>query len=180
MSRRVGVPARPETTARRGVGAPRPGGVPHESGLTVPARAKNTERGAATVEFVLIFPLALALIALVLFAGWLGLTRVILDHGARQGARALSIPTETDLRAYPDDAYITAIVDAATPLISPTSVTSGPASVVPSRNAELEVTVTYQVTNPVAVLLAPIALLGVDNPAPATLTLTSTGKARRE
>ena len=145
----------------------------------MPRRAE-TERGAATVEFVLVFPLALAVIALVLFAGWLGMTRVILDHGARQGAHALSMPVQSDLRTYPDDAYLASIVDAATPLISPTSVTSGPASVVPSRNAELEVTVTYQVANPVAVLLAPIALLGVDNPAPATLTLTSTGKARRE
>ena len=142
------------------------------------SRISRDEKGAALVEFVLVFPLALALIAAVLFAGWLGMTTVILDHGAREGARALSIPAQSDLRSYPDAAYIAAAVDAATPLISPTSVTSGGAA--PSRNAPLEVTVTYEVTNPVAVLLRPFELLGFGNTAPETLTLTSTARGRHE
>ena len=142
-------------------------------------RSRRDERGAAVVEFVLIFPFALALIALVLFAGWLGLTRVILDHGARETARSMSIPTQNDLRTYPDDAYLAQVADAATPLITPTAVTSN-SGATPSRNAPLEVTVTYQVTNPVSMLFAPFELLGFDNSIPDALTLTSTGKARRE
>ena len=137
------------------------------------------EAGAATVEFALLFPLALAVIGLVLFAGWLGLTRVILDHGTREGARALSIPTQSDLRTYPDDSYLAQVVDEATPLITPTAVSSR-GTAPPSRNAPLELTVTYEVANPVAVLLAPLELLGFGNPAPPTLTLTSTAKARHE
>ena len=163
-----------ETTAGVGMGSPRFGGG---RGSGIPAR--EDEKGAAVVEFVLIFPFALALIALVLFAGWLGLTKVILDHGARETARAMSIPTQTDLRAYPDDAYLAQVADAATPLITPTAVASNTAAM-PSRNAPQQVTVTYAVANPVSVLLAPFELLGFENSAPQTLTLTSTGKARRE
>lgn len=137
----------------------------------------DRERGAALVEFVLLLPVALALIAAVLFAGWLGMTRVVLDHGAREGARALSIPTQSDLRSYPDDESLAAAVEAATPLISPTAVTTDGS---PSRNAPLEVTVTYEVANPVAALLRPFELLGFDNTAPETLTLTSTAKGRHE
>lgn len=162
-------------TAAVGLGSPRA----EEGGGRGPARGDSNERGAVVVEFVLVFPFALALIALVLFAGWLGLTRVILDHGARETARSMSIPTQSDLRAYPDDAYLAQIADAATPLITPTAVASNPAAM-PSRNAPLEVTVTYEVTNPVSILLAPFELLGFENSAPKTLTLTSTGKARRE
>ena len=165
------------TTAGRGGGAPRTGGLRHEPGLTVPRRASE-EHGAATVEFVLVFPLALALIALVLFAGWLGLTQVVLEHGAREGARAVSIPLASNLRTYPDDAQLAELVDQATPLISPTSVTSSGSNA--ARNAPVEVTVTYQVANPVAALLSPLTLLGFENPVPPTFTLTATSKARRE
>lgn len=136
------------------------------------------ERGAATVEFVLLFPLTLALIAMVLFAGWLGLSVVILEHGAREGARALSVPTQANLRTYPDDTYLAGIVDAATPLITPTAVTSLTGA--RSRNAPFTVTVTYQVANPVAVLLSPFELLGFENSAPDSLTITSTSKGRFE
>lgn len=138
------------------------------------------ERGAATVEFVLIFPIALGLFALVLFAGWLGLTRVILDHGAREGARGASIPTAGDLRTYPDDAQLVDIVDAATPLITPTAVVSEPAGGTAARNAALQVTVTYEVANPIAVLLGPLALVGIHDPVPDAFVLTATSKGRRE
>ena len=144
----------------------------------MPAREDNTDCGAATVEFILVFPFALALIAMVLFAGWLGLTVVILEHGAREGARALSLPAQGDLRTYPDDAYLTGRVDAATALITPTAVTSVAGT--RTRNAPLELRVTYQVVNPVAVLLAPFELLGFENSAPDSLTITSTSKGRFE
>lgn len=140
--------------------------------------ANAPERGAATVEFILVFPLALALIAMVLFAGWLGLTIVILDHGAREGARALSLPAQADVRSYPDDASVAGSVDAATPLITPTAVTS--VAGVRTRNAPFELKVTYQVVNPVAVLLSPFELLGFENSAPDILTITSTSKGRFE
>jgi Flp pilus assembly protein TadG len=157
-----------------GLGSPRA----EEGGERGPAR-ENNQRGAASVEFVLVFPLALALIALVLFAGWLGMTRVILDHGARETARSMSIPTQADLRTYPDDTYLAEVADAATPLITPTAVVSASGGA-PTRNSPGAVTVTYEVTNPVAILLAPFELLGFENAAPRTITLTSTGKARRE
>ena len=163
-------------TGGRGGGASRTGG---ERGSGVPARENDNEKGAATVEFILVFPLVLALIALVLFAGWLGLTVVILEHGAREGARALALPSNASLQTYPDDAYLTEVVDAATPLITPTAVTSDQDSP-RSGNSPLRVTVTYQVANPVAVLLSPLELLGFDNPAPDTLTISSTAKGRHE
>ena len=147
--------------------------------MTRRAGREHDESGTAAVEFVLVLPFALGLIALVLFAGWLGLTRVILDHGAREGARALSMPTADDLRTYPDDAAVAVAVEAATPLISPTAVTTEPGDPTVG-NAPLVLMVTYDVANPVAVLLGPLELFGVDNPAPANLTLTSTAKARRE
>ncbi len=53
------------TTAGRGGGAPRSGGVPHESGATgAPARENNNERGAAAVELALFLPMLILLVAL--------------------------------------------------------------------------------------------------------------------
>ena len=169
-----------EMTAGRRDGAPRTGAVQHEPGSTVRGWEDDSEKGAATVEFILVFPFALALIALVLFAGWLAMNVVILEHGTREGARALSLPTQGNLRTYPDDAYLSSVVDAATPLITPTAVTSDAGGAARFRNAPFQVTVTYEVTNPVGVLLGPLELLGFDNPAPGTLTITSTSKGRFE
>lgn len=143
-------------------------------------RTARNEHGAAAVELVLLLPAFLALVGLVLMAGWLGLIRVVLDHGAREGLRVASIPVGDDLRSWPTPAEVGAAVEAATPLISPTSVTSSGAGPNPTGNEPLEVTVVYEVSNPVAVLLAPLAAIGLDQIVNPDIRIVSRAGGRRE
>jgi Flp pilus assembly protein TadG len=142
-------------------------------------RATRDERGAATVEFALVLPIFLALIGMVAFAGWLGAIKGILEHGATEGARFAAVPASADLRTYPSSGAVADRVDAATPLITPTStqVESSPAGA--ARNAPVTVRLTYQVTNPVAVLLAPLRAFGW-GAVPDAITVTASAKTRRE
>ena len=144
--------------------------------MTALARSRD-ERGGAVLEFVIVLPVALAVIGLVLGAGWLGLVRVIVDHGARSGARAAAVPVSADLRGYATADGVRAAVDDAMPLLSPTTVTVVGVAV---RNAPVEVEVTYTFTNPFAILLAPVEALGIGDPVPDTLTVTGRGLGRRE
>lgn len=161
-------------------------------------RELRSQRGAATVELVLVFPIFLAIVATILFAGWVGAVKGVLDHGVREGARYASIPCSEDLRAYPDDPRTTAdsetgaqpasetdpcpgspeveeVVDRKTPMLTPTDVNVSGGG----RNAPVTVTATYEVPNPFAWMLTPLELFGVDGPS-STLTLTSTAEGRRE
>lgn len=140
----------------------------------------NRQRGAATVEFVLVLPVLLALLGTVIFGGWLAAVRTILEHGATEGARYASVPATPDLRSYPDQAAVRDRVDAATPLISPTSVQVTSSSAGAARNAPVAVRATYSVPNPVAVLLLPLEALGWSDPVPDTVTVSATAEGRRE
>lgn len=132
--------------------------------------------GFAAVELVLVLPLLLALIGAVLFTGWLGMARSVLDRGVHAGLRAAMVPTSPDLRSYATVEAVAARVDDATPLLTPSSVTVTPAAGQP--NGQVTVAATYTVTNPVAVLLAPLRVVGVS--LPATLTLSASATGRRE
>lgn len=137
------------------------------------------QRGATVLEFALVLPILLGAVGLVLFGGWLGVAKAVMDHGAREGARYASIPSTADLRGYPNDAAVAAAVDAATPLLSPTGVRVESGAGGAARFAPLTVTVTYEVANPVRFLLAPLAAFGWGEASP-TLTITSEAEARRE
>ncbi|MGH2723198.1 MAG: TadE/TadG family type IV pilus assembly protein [Actinomycetota bacterium] len=138
------------------------------------------ERGAATVEFVLVLPVLLALVGTVMFGGWLATVRTILEHGATEGARYASVPTTPDLRTYPAEGAVAARVDEVTPLISPTSVQVTSSFAGAARNAPVTVRATYSVPNPVAVLLAPLEALGWSDPVPDTITVSASAQGRRE
>jgi Flp pilus assembly protein TadG len=141
--------------------------------------SRSREHGAATVEFVLLLPIFLALIGTVIFAGWVGAVKAIIEHGASEGVRYAAVPASTDLRTYPNSAAVSAWVEDVTPLISPTStqVLSGASGA--ARNAPVTVQVTYDFPNPAAALLSPLEVFGVDGPSD-TFTLTATARARRE
>lgn len=137
----------------------------------------RSERGVATIELVFALPILLAAVGTLLFASWLGTMKTILDHGAREGARFASIPVSSDLRSYPDLAAVSQAIDEATPLLTPTTVAVENGG---GRNAPLRVLVTYEVTNPVAVLLAPLRAFGFAGSIPETLTLRSEAEVRTE
>jgi Flp pilus assembly protein TadG len=137
------------------------------------------QRGAAVLEFALVLPIFLAVIGLLLFGGWLGVIKTVLDHGAREGARYAAIPASSDLRTYPTLQEVTAEVERSTPLLSPSQVTVASGAGGASRAAPLKVTVTYEVANPFFVLFAPLRLIGVDGVS-STLTITSEAEVRRE
>ena len=139
-------------------------------------RQRRNDCGATVVEFALVLPVMLAVIGLVFSAGYLGIVRVIVDHSAREGVRAATVPSSADLRSYPSLASITATVDDASPLVTPTAVS---VSGIADRNHNVIVIVSYTFTNPGAVLLAPLSILGL-TPVSDTLTLTKTVESRRE
>ncbi|MGH2740430.1 MAG: TadE/TadG family type IV pilus assembly protein [Actinomycetota bacterium] len=138
----------------------------------------DRQRGVATVELAFALPILLAAVGTLLFASWLGTVKTILDHGARAGARFVSIPSSPDLRSYPDQASVTEAVDEATPLLTPTTVSVEPESASP--NGPVRVLVTYEVANPLALLLAPLRALGFAGDVPDALTLRSEAEVRRE
>jgi Flp pilus assembly protein TadG len=140
----------------------------------------RSERAAATLEFALILPIFLAVIGTVIFAGWLGTVKAILEHGASEGVRYAAIPSSADLRSYPTDPQVVAEVDAATPLLTPTGVQVESLDAGLIRGAPVGVRVTYQVQNPVALLFAPLELLGWSEPVPDSLTVTAYARTRRE
>lgn len=142
------------------------------------ASRARAERGAATVELVFVLPIFLAVCAVLLAGAWIGVVRTILDHGAREGARRAAIASTADGRSYPGETMVAEAVDAATPLISPTSVhvVSGGEA----RNAPVRVEVSYDARNPAWALFAPLDVLGLPNPVPQTVSVTATAEARRE
>lgn len=140
-----------------------------------PPPRTDGERGSATVEFALVFPAFLGVLALVIGAGWLGVVQASLDRGAREGARYAAIG---DGWTYPDPTDVAAAVDRATPLVDPSQVTVTASG--DDRQARVRVEVTRDVANPVAWLFAPLELVGVDSPVSATITMTADADARRE
>jgi Flp pilus assembly protein TadG len=136
-------------------------------------RVRSSQRGAATVEFALVLPVFLLILWFGIFAAWLGVTRVLLDHGAQAGARYAAIPISNDLRTYPSESDVATQVADATPLLTPGSVrVAGSAT----RNSPVTVDVSYQVPLP-----APIAvLLHVFGNSRSDVTVTARAEARRE
>jgi Flp pilus assembly protein TadG len=142
-------------------------------------RLRTEQRGATVLEFALVLPVFLGVAGLVLFGAWLGVSKAILDHGAREGAKYAAMPSSVDLRSYPGDAEVTAEIERSTPLLSPTGVTVLSGAGGQSRNAPFTVRVSYQVPNPLFPLFAPLRLFGVDGIS-GTLTITSEAEGRRE
>ncbi len=142
-------------------------------------RLRSEQRGAAVVEFALVLPIFLAVVGLVLFGGWVGVAKTILDRGAQEGARYASIPSSANLRAYPTNAEVFQAVDTSTPLLTPSTVTiTSPSG--STRGAPFKVVVTYEVANPVYALFAPLRAFGWGEEIPSTLTISSEAEVRRE
>ena len=142
-------------------------------------RLRSEQRGAAVIEFALVLPLFLAVVGLVLFGGWLGVVKTILDRGAQEGARYASIPSSANLRGYPSDAEVFQAVETSTPLLTPSTVTvTSPSGA--TRGAPFKVVVTYLVDNPMYVLAAPLRAFGWGDGVPQSLTITSESEVRRE
>lgn len=137
-------------------------------------RMIRRQDGAATVEFFLVMPAFLALIGLVIAAGWLGAAWAIVDHGAREGARQAALWEGAD---WPDQTAVAQVVEDSTPLVSPTDV-----RVVgdPEKNAPVRVEVDYVVQNPTRVLFVPLEFMFGTNPVPESFTLSSSEEVRRE
>ena len=143
-------------------------------------RLRSEQRGATVVEFALVLPVFLAVVATTLFGGWLGVTKVILDRGAQEGARYASIPSAANLRAYPSDGAVFDAVDASTPLLTPTTVVVTEGTAGATRGAPFKVVLTYQVDNPAYALMAPLRLFGLAEGVDRTLTITSEAEVRFE
>ncbi|MEX2458019.1 MAG: TadE/TadG family type IV pilus assembly protein [Actinomycetota bacterium] len=143
-------------------------------------RLHGEQSGAAVLELALVLPVVLGVVGLILFGGWLGVVKTILDHGAREGARHAAIPSSADLRSYPTQAEVAAAVEDATPWLSPTgvSVTSGAGGA--ARFAPVKVVVTFDVANPFYALFAPLRAFGWGEDVSPTLTISSEAEVRRE
>ena len=125
MNRPTPAARSPLTTAGRGGGAPRTGGVPHEPGLTAPRR--ENERGAAAIELALFLPMMALLIAMAVSATSLVSNQNHLNHvtesAARYATRAAgdpanprpygTAPTPPAIAAYVDEISDLPVVEVA-------------------------------------------------------------------
>lgn len=137
--------------------------------MTARRRPRRDDAGAAALEFALVLPVLVAVVGLGVFAGWLGLVRVLVDRAAEAGLDAAVRPAAGDHTAWPSDEQVEAAVRAAMPLVEASAVTVGDETGAPVRNATVAVTVVYEAANP----LAPIG-------GPARIRLSATATGRRE
>jgi len=115
-------------------------------------RVGRDERGAEVLEFALVFPLFAFLVFALMFSllavgAWVSLT-----HGALQGVRYASIPTDLLNGTYPTNAQVATRVSQSTPFFySPACTTSTTGGV--SENQPVSVAVTCSFFNPLGALV---------------------------
>ena len=138
-------------------------------------RAKNSQRGAAALEFVLVAPVAIFLIGAILTLGLHGYVSASINSAARDGVRYAST-RESNRDPYPTDAEVAAyIVNEKIPGFLPapdvtvTSTGSGAGS-------SVTVTVAYEdlpLLSAAGILLRALGATGVDD-------ITKSASGRRE
>jgi Flp pilus assembly protein TadG len=97
--------------------------------LSSGSRTRSTRRGVAAVEFALVAPIFVALVFGIIEFGRMLTVQEILVNAAREGARAATLPGETDAQVTTVVSnYLTAAgISGCTETLSPT-LASGPAS----------------------------------------------------
>lgn len=132
-----------------------------------PAAPPTSDRGAAAVEFALVLPLLLLLVFGIVDFGRAYNMQIALTQGAREGVRVAALGGTVA-------AAQTRTRDAAFPVNGITvAVTACPAVVVPTSDAQVLATRTYDFITPIQPILA---LMG--EPALTTPTITGRGRMR--
>lgn len=65
---------------------------------------KHRESGQAMIEFVLVFPVFIALICMIIDCGWIGYQYILFDYAYREASWELKIPIEN--RMYTEPVYV--------------------------------------------------------------------------
>jgi Flp pilus assembly protein TadG len=152
-----------------------------------PTRAR-AEAGAASVEFALVVPVLLLLVAIAGYFAWQMFTEASLERAAQRAARYAAVPTTEGAYAYRQcdvvadlNSQLTAFsVDSAGVTVSDSTGTALPHSTCPSTDVAtrprgwVRVRVTHTLDNPFA------SLLGVVTRRPGPIVLTGSGEARVE
>ncbi len=145
-------------------------------------RALESERGAAAIEFALVFPVAAFLIIGLLY-GLLGVAaQISLVHAASRGVRYASIATDPLAGVYPSTDAVAVRVAAHTPFFSASDCTTAVAGEM-TENAPVRLDVVCDFPNPLGRALSAVADL-INGPSAATysdvLKMSAHAEARRE
>jgi Flp pilus assembly protein TadG len=141
------------------------------------------DRGAETVEFALVFPVAAFLILGLLYGLFAVAAHVSLAHATSRGVRYASIPTDPIAGVYPSTAQVEAFVDDHTPFFAADGCVT---SVVGDshENAPVTLDVDCDFPNPAGGAVNGLRnLLGAgdgNDPYDSDLQITAHAKARRE
>jgi Flp pilus assembly protein TadG len=144
-------------------------------------RRLRSERGAAALEFALVFPVAAFLIFGLLYCLLGVAAQVSLVHAASRGVRYASIATDPLAGVYPSTSAVAAHIAADTPFFSASSCTT---SVVgdSTENAPVTLDVVCDFPNPAGKALSAIADLIDSRPTSYSdvLKMSAHAEARRE
>ncbi len=145
-------------------------------------RRPTGDGGASTVEFALVFPLFVGIVAVGAFFGWLAYTQTQVDRAAQRAARFAAVPLVNGTYEYCHDTILsrvnadfqTSTVDAAELVVRDGAGTlaAGPACGVPT--GEVRVSISHTFSNPFSSV---VALL---TPVSGTFTVTGNGRVRVE
>jgi Flp pilus assembly protein TadG len=149
--------------------------------MTIPGRFRQSERGAELIEFALILPLLLAMLAGIVDFGRMFQRMEVATNAAREGARLASLPgySETDVRNR-----VRAYMDAGVRVGAgaQTNVTRTLVNIVPGGGGAsfqaAQVVVTY--TDSYLILGPIITLIGGNAASFSTVTLSATSTMRME
>ncbi len=146
-------------------------------------RRPTGDAGASTVEFALVFPLFVGIIAVGAFFGWLAYTQAQVDRAAQRAARFAAVPLVSGAYEFCHNSILTRVNED----LQTSSVASGENLTVTDDTGELEpadpcvnpvgevrITIDHTFTNPFSSV---VALL---TPVSGTVTVTGSGRARVE
>jgi len=145
-------------------------------------RRPTGDAGASTVEFALVFPLFVGIIAVGAFFGWLAYTQAQVDRAAQRAARFAAVPLVSGAYEYCHSSILARVnEDLQTSNQSGDDLTVtdgtgelGPADPCVDPVGEVRITIDHTFANPFSSV---VALL---TPVSGTVTVTGSGRARVE
>lgn len=146
------------------------------------SRRPRGDDGATTVEFALVVPLFVGLVAVGAFFGWLAYTQAQVDRAAQRAARFAAVPTTAGAYDYCHDRILDRVnddlqsstVSAAELVVEDRGGTLAAGSACAVPRGRVRVTITHTFANPFS------AVVSLLSPVSDSFTVTGRGQARVE
>lgn len=141
------------------------------------------DRGATTVEFALVLPIFLSVVAMAAFFGWHVYVQAQVERAAGRAARYAAVPTTTGAYAFCPSAVLTTVnaalvsqdaTSAEVTVADSAGTLAAGAACTGTPRGYVRVTVSHEFTNPFS------SLIGWFTPGSGSVTLRGTGQASVE